>query len=66
MPELASLQAVLNYTQSDYLYMCAKEDFSGYHYFTSSYQEHLRNASRYQAALTREMRKAAALRRAQQ
>lgn len=65
MPEIASLQAVLNYTPSDYLYMCAREDFSGYHNFTSSYQEHLRNASRYQAALTREMRKGAALRRAQ-
>lgn len=66
MPEIASLRAVLNYTPSDYLYMCAKEDFSGYHNFTANYQEHLRNAARYQTALTREMRKAAALRREQQ
>ncbi|HEY4654527.1 MAG TPA: endolytic transglycosylase MltG [Cyclobacteriaceae bacterium] len=63
MPEIASLQAVLNYTPSDYLYMCAKEDFSGSHNFTGSYQEHLRNAIRYQTALTREQRKAAAQRR---
>lgn len=63
MPEIASLRAVLNYTPSDYLYMCAKEDFSGSHNFTASYQEHLRNAARYQTALTREMRKAAALKR---
>lgn len=66
MPEIASLQAVLNYSPSDYLYMCAKEDFSGNHNFTADYQQHLRNASRYQTALTREMRKGAALRRAQQ
>jgi UPF0755 protein len=31
MPEIHSLEAVLNYKESDYLYMCAKEDFSGYH-----------------------------------
>ena len=59
MPELASLDAVLNYTRSDYLYMCAKEDFSGSHNFTSSYRVHLQNAARYQNALTREQRKAA-------
>ncbi len=56
MPEVFALDAVLNYTKSDYLYMCAKEDFSGRHNFTSSYREHLNNASRYQRALTREMR----------
>lgn len=56
MPEIFALEAVLNYTKSDYLYMCAKEDFSGRHNFTSSYRQHLNNASRYQRALTREMR----------
>ena len=59
MPELYSLEAVLNYTPSDYYYMCAKEDFSGNHNFTNSYSEHLRNATRYQNALTIEQRKAA-------
>lgn len=61
LPEINSLEAVLHYTQSDYYYMCAKEDFSGYHNFTNSYQEHLKNASRYQKALTIEQRKGAAL-----
>ncbi|HEY9489787.1 MAG TPA: endolytic transglycosylase MltG [Chryseosolibacter sp.] len=56
MPEVYSLKAVLDYTKSTYLYMCAKEDFSGQHNFTSSYREHLNNAARYQRALTREMR----------
>lgn len=56
MPEIFALEAVLNYTKSNYLYMCAKEDFSGRHNFTHSYRQHLNNASRYQRALTREMR----------
>lgn len=59
MPESYALEAVLNYTPSDYYYMCAKEDFSGNHNFTNSYSEHIRNAQRYQKALTIEQRKAA-------
>jgi UPF0755 protein len=59
MPELYALEAVLNYTPSDYYYMCAKEDFSGNHNFTNDYSEHMRNAARYQKALTIEQRKAA-------
>lgn len=63
MPEIRSLDAVLNYLPSDYIYMCAKEDFSGRHNFSASYQEHMRNAARYQNALTIEQRKGRALRR---
>jgi len=59
MAELGSLDAVLNYTPSNYYYMCAKEDFSGNHNFTNSYEEHMRNAARYQKALTIEQRKGA-------
>lgn len=62
MPEIRSLDAVLNYKPSNYLYMCAKEDFSGYHNFASDYNEHLRNAARYQKALTIEQEKGRALR----
>jgi UPF0755 protein len=63
MPEINSIDAVLNYVPSDYYYMCAKEDFSGYHNFTNSYAEHLKNAAHYQKALTIEQRKGAALKK---
>jgi UPF0755 protein len=47
----AGVEAVLNFQQHDYLYFCAKEDFSNTHYFTKSYAEHLKNATKYRAAL---------------
>ena len=50
---IAGIEAVLNYTRHDFLYMCAKEDFSGTHNFARTYQEHLANAAKYSAALNR-------------
>ena len=52
-PSIQSLNAVLNYQKHNYLYMCAKEDFSGRHNFAVSLAEHNRNANRYRAALNR-------------
>ncbi len=51
LPERAALDAVLNYQNHDYVYFSAKEDFSGYHNFSATYNDHLVNARKYQAAL---------------
>lgn len=51
LPDINSLDAVLNAEDHSYLYFCAKEDFSGYHSFASTLAQHNANARRYQAAL---------------
>lgn len=53
IPEKETIDAVLNAPPNPYLYMCAKEDFSGYHNFASDYKTHAANAKKYQAALNR-------------
>ena len=50
-PSLASLNAVLNFREHTYIYMCAKEDFSGTHNFATDYTTHLQNARKYAEAL---------------
>jgi len=51
MPSVNAVNAVLDYRKSDYIYMCAKEDFSGYHNFATNMADHLANAHKYQQAL---------------
>lgn len=53
IPTIQGLDAVLNHARHPYLYMCAKEDFSGRHNFARTLAEHNRNARRYQAELNR-------------
>ena len=53
IPTKQALESVLNYKKHDFLYMCAKEDFSGKHNFAKSLTEHNANARRYQEALNR-------------
>ncbi|WP_286745931.1 endolytic transglycosylase MltG [Roseivirga sp. UBA1976] len=53
LPSISSLNAVLNYEEHSYIYMCAKEDFSGYHRFAKTLAEHNRNARLFQQALNK-------------
>jgi UPF0755 protein len=52
-PSVTTLDAVLNSPKTDYLFFCARADFSGYHDFAKTYAEHLRNARKYHDALNR-------------
>lgn len=51
--DAATIDGVLNAPKHDYLYMCAREDFSGYHNFAVDYASHRANAARYRAELDR-------------
>lgn len=51
IPSMAGINAVLHYTHHNYMYMCAKEDFSGTHNFARTYAEHMVNARKYSKAL---------------
>lgn len=53
MPYAATIDGVLNAPRHDYLYMCAKEDFSGRHNFATTLSAHNANAARYREALNK-------------
>lgn len=53
IPSIASIDAVLNYSKHEYMFFCAREDFSGYHSFARTYDQHLLNARRFQKELNR-------------
>ncbi|MCH1576722.1 MAG: endolytic transglycosylase MltG [Flavobacteriales bacterium] len=53
-PEPAYLEAVLNAEEHGYIFMCAREDFSGFHAFAKTNREHEKNARRYRKALDKQ------------
>ncbi len=53
VPTKQTMDSILNSEAHDFIFMVAKEDFSGTHNFATSYAEHQRNAQRYRKALDR-------------
>ena len=50
-PSPRTIDLVLNAPKTNYIYFVAKSDFSGYHHFSSTYEEHNRYAKEYQKKL---------------
>lgn len=50
-PGEQTISAVLNAPKTDFLYFCAREDFSGYHNFAADLRTHSYNAQKYHQAL---------------
>ena len=53
IPSPSCVDEVLNYEKHNYLFMCAREDFSGYHNFAVTHAQHAANAAKYHQALNR-------------
>jgi UPF0755 protein len=49
MPSLASLNAVIDAEEHNYMFFCAKADNSGIHAFAETYSEHQKNADAFSA-----------------
>jgi UPF0755 protein len=47
----SSIDAVLNYTPSNYIYMCAKDDLTGKHCFSKTFEQHEIYAKKYRQAM---------------
>lgn len=48
MPDISSIDGVLNAQKHDYFYMCANIDKIGYHKFAKTLAQHNKNAAKYQ------------------
>ncbi len=53
-PPISYLDAVLNYAKHDYIFFCAKPNYSGYHAFAKTNAQHNINARKYYAFLNKE------------
>lgn len=48
-----AIEAIVNYTEHDYIFFCANDDLSGTHIYAETYHEHKLNARKYRAALNK-------------
>jgi len=53
LPGTTAIDAVLDAERHEYLFFCAREDFSGYHNFARTHAQHEQNARKYRNALDR-------------
>jgi len=53
IPSIATIDAVLDLEYHSYLYFCAKDDFSGYHAYAKTLEQHNQNAEKYRKALNK-------------
>lgn len=51
LASIPGLESVLNYEKHNYIYMSAKEDFSGKHNFATNFEDHKANARKYRKEL---------------
>jgi UPF0755 protein len=54
IPEPQTIDAVLNYELHEYFFMCAKPEYTGYHNFSKTLQQHNVYASEYKKWLTQQ------------
>tara|TARA_B100000787_G_scaffold64358_1_gene47268 strand:+ start:14617 stop:15645 length:1029 start_codon:yes stop_codon:yes gene_type:complete len=54
MPDISSIDAVLNYKKHSYIYMCASIERIGFHEFANTLRQHNRNATKYQKWLSKQ------------
>ncbi len=54
MPDISSIDAVLNSTKHNYMYMCVNIDKLGYHAFAKTLTQHNRNAAKYHIWLNKQ------------
>lgn len=54
IPSISSINAVLNAEDNSYFFFCAKPDYSGYHNFAKTSQQHINNANEYRKFLDQE------------
>ena len=53
MPSIQVIDAVLDYQHHDYMFFCAKSDFSGTHHFSRTLRQHNQYAAEYHQALNK-------------